>query len=186
MAADERPRTAQASLWRFALALYARSGVAEALVALQDSAGCNVNLVLFALWLGAARGGRLDADGLAAARIAIAPVDETIVRPMRELRQRLKSATDPGLQLIRRRVLLLELAAEQKALDRLAGSAAEFGITQDADRLALASANLAVCLGDLAISPEAVVVRRQLADLMRHAAEPEAGLTLWGGRATVR
>ena len=40
------------ALWRFSLAFYARPGVAEALIALQDRAGLDVNLMLFALWLG--------------------------------------------------------------------------------------------------------------------------------------
>ena len=40
------------ALWRFSLTFYARPGVSEALIALQDRAGFDVNLMLFALWLG--------------------------------------------------------------------------------------------------------------------------------------
>jgi uncharacterized protein (TIGR02444 family) len=39
-------------LWRFSLAFYDRPGIAESLVALQDRDGCDVNVMLFALWLG--------------------------------------------------------------------------------------------------------------------------------------
>ena len=34
------------SLWRFSLALYARAGVAQALIALQDAHGFDINLIL--------------------------------------------------------------------------------------------------------------------------------------------
>ena len=47
--------------WRFSLAFYARPGVADALIALQDRAESEVNLVLFGLWLGVIRGRRLAA-----------------------------------------------------------------------------------------------------------------------------
>ena len=59
------------AFWRFSLALYARPGVAEALIALQDRAGRDVNLMLFALWAGAVRRVALDAGALAAAEAAI-------------------------------------------------------------------------------------------------------------------
>ncbi|HKS89918.1 MAG TPA: TIGR02444 family protein, partial [Stellaceae bacterium] len=62
-----RDADAGEAFWRFSLALYARPGVAEALIALQDRAGRDVNLMLFALWFGAVRGRRLDAARLAAA-----------------------------------------------------------------------------------------------------------------------
>ncbi len=37
-------------LWRFALDLYARAGVAPACLTLQDDAGADVTLVLYLLW----------------------------------------------------------------------------------------------------------------------------------------
>jgi uncharacterized protein (TIGR02444 family) len=40
------------AFWCFSLAFYERPGVADALIALQDRDGFDVNLVLFALWLG--------------------------------------------------------------------------------------------------------------------------------------
>src|SRR5947208_14107979 len=46
------------AFWRFSLALYARPGVADALIATQDRTARDVNLILFALWLGASRGCR--------------------------------------------------------------------------------------------------------------------------------
>ena len=47
------------ALWRFSLAFYASPGVAQALIALQDRDQLDVNLMLFALWLGVSGRGRL-------------------------------------------------------------------------------------------------------------------------------
>jgi uncharacterized protein (TIGR02444 family) len=160
-----KPDVAGEALWRFSLALYARPGVAEALIALQDRAGCDVNLVLFALWLGAVRGRRLAPAQLAAAATAIAPIGLEIVRPARQLRRRLKTEPAADLKDLRRRLLALELAAERRVQDRLAATAtAPFA---EGDRGAAAEANLAVALGAEAQSPEAAVLRQALAALTR-------------------
>lgn len=42
--------------WRFSCAVYAAPGVAQACLELQDTHGADVNLLLLAAWLGAARG----------------------------------------------------------------------------------------------------------------------------------
>jgi hypothetical protein len=70
--AANEPAAGDGGLWPFALGFYARPGVAAALIALQDNAGVDVDLVLFAMWLGLSGGGRLDAPGLAAAAGACA------------------------------------------------------------------------------------------------------------------
>src|ERR1700730_8759203 len=117
-----KPDVAGEALWRFSLALYARPGVAEALIALQDRAGCDVNLVLFALWLGAAHGHRLDRAEFADAETAIALIDLKIVGPLRQLRRHLKTEPAADLQDLRRRLLALELAAERRVQYRLANT----------------------------------------------------------------
>jgi uncharacterized protein (TIGR02444 family) len=160
-----KPDVAGEALWRFSLALYARPGVAEALIALQDRAGCDVNLVLFALWLGAARGHRVDPAELAAAGTAAAPIGRDIVGPVRQLRRRLKTAPATDLQDLRRRLLALELAAERHVQYRLADAAA--APISTGDRGETAEANLALALGAEAQSPEASVLRRALARLTR-------------------
>jgi uncharacterized protein (TIGR02444 family) len=160
-----KPDVAGEALWRFSLALYARPGVAEALIALQDRAGCDVNLVLFAFWLGAARGHRVAPAEVAAAETAAAPIGHDIVGPVRQLRGRLKTAPAADLQDLRRRLLALELAAERHVQYRLADAAAALIAT--GDRGEAADANLALALGAEEHSPEAAVLRQALVGLTR-------------------
>jgi uncharacterized protein (TIGR02444 family) len=162
------------AFWRFSLALYARPGVGEALIALQDRARSDVNLALFGLWLGVSRGRRLAAAELAAAQAAIAPLNEAAVLPLRRLRRQLKPAADPDLQALRRRIAGLELAAERRVQHRLAASLPGAAhAAPEGGRLAAAEANLALALGDEFASAEAGVVRQALAALIRRAARPE-------------
>ena len=161
----EKPDASGEAFWRFSLALYARPGVAEALIALQDRAGCDVNLVLFGLWLGAARGHRLDRAELAAAETAIAPLSHDIVGPLRRLRRGLRAQPAADLQDLRRRLLALELAAERRVQYRLAATAS--ALPPSADRGAAAEANLALCIGGESGSAEAAVLRQALAALTR-------------------
>ncbi len=150
--------------WRFSLALYARPGVADALIALQDRAGADVNLVLYGLWLGVCRGRRLNTADVASAANAIAPLAD-IVLPLRGLRRRLKSAADPDLQALRRQIAALELAAERRAEYRLAARLPNGPAAQDG--LAAATHNLAVIFGGEAKSDKAGVLLRALAALTR-------------------
>lgn len=164
-----RDEAAGEAFWRFSLALYARPGVADALIALQDRAGRDVNLLLFGLWLGATRGREIDAGGMAAAAATIAALNR-VVAEARALRRRLKSAADPDLAALRRGVLWLELAAERRVQHRLAANLADQpSAAGGGDRLAAARANFAVCLGGEAGSSEAAVLHRAVAALMRRA-----------------
>jgi uncharacterized protein (TIGR02444 family) len=154
-----------ASLWRFSLMIYARTGVAEALVRLQDRGGHNVNLILFGLWLAVCGGRKLDAAALARAAAAIAPLDRDVVAPLRRLRRALKGDPDPDLQDMRRRVLVLELAAERRVQARLAASVTvrpPRTAARTTDRAALAEANLRLILGADFASAEAAAIRRAL------------------------
>jgi uncharacterized protein (TIGR02444 family) len=139
-----RDKTAEA-FWRFSLAAYSRTGVADTLIRLQDQGGHNVNLVLFALWL-AARGVRLDTAGLAEARAAMAKLDAEIVAPLRQLRRQLRGDPDGDVQELRRRLLALEISAERRVQARLAGCAPPLGNVAG-DREAIAEANLRLIVG---------------------------------------
>jgi len=162
------PDEAGEALWRFALALYARPGVAAALLALQDRGGQNVTLILFALWLGAVIGKRLDPGGVAAARGAAAPLD-AVVRELRRLRRALKPDPAPDSQRLRRSIAAIELAAERRVLARLAAEAGAMPDEAEADRLALAAGNLALCLGPASGSEDAGRLRAAVAALLRRA-----------------
>jgi uncharacterized protein (TIGR02444 family) len=152
------------AFWRFSLAFYARAGVAEALIALQDRAGCDINLILFALWRGMANGHRLEPDELIAAEAAIAPLRCGVIEPLRRLRRGLKGQTDPDIQALRRRVGALELAAERRVQFRLAATLAESAA--GGHRSAAAEANLALYLGTETQSREAGVLRQALGEFM--------------------
>lgn len=153
-------------LWRFALALYARPGVADTLIRLQDRAGRDVNLMLFCLWLGAVEGRRLDPAGLAAAEAAIRPF-AAIAAQLRGLRRSLKRTPDGDLQALHRRILGLEIAAE-RGVQQCLNAAALRGPATD-DPLAAAAANLALYLGREQSAPEADRLLQALAALTRRA-----------------
>jgi uncharacterized protein (TIGR02444 family) len=148
--------------WRFSLMVYARPGVADALIRLQDGGGHNVNLILFGLWLGFCKGVRLDAAELARAVATLAGIDGDVVGPLRQLRRALEADPDPDIRELRRRVLTLEIAAERRVQARLAASVAGRK-RQSGDRHALAEANLRLILGTDCGSEEAAVVLKSLA-----------------------
>jgi len=154
------------AFWRFSLALYARSGVGVALIALQDRAGRDVNLMLFSLWAGAVRRVALDAGALAAAEAAIGGLRRDVVESLRVLRQRLKTDPNPDLRELRRKILALELAAERRMQRRLAAML-DGTDGREPDGLATADGNLAIYLGAEVESPEAALLRASLAALTR-------------------
>jgi len=154
------------AFWRFALVLYSRPGVAEALLRLQDRDGFDVNLILFALWSGAVLRRRLDAADLAAAEAAAKPLSNDIVAPLRALRRRLKPAAELDVQDLRRRIAALELAVERRVQYRLAALLP--AANSETDAVAAAETNLALYLGPTcAASIEAASLRKALAGLAR-------------------
>jgi uncharacterized protein (TIGR02444 family) len=152
------------AFWRFSLAFYARPGMADALIALQDRAGLDVNLMLFTMWRGALHGQRLRASEMQAVEAAIAPLRREIVAPLRALRRRLNAEGDADIQVLRRRILGLELAAERTVQSRLAAIVAPS--EREADRRAAAEANLLLYLGAEAQSAEALLLCRGLRDFL--------------------
>jgi uncharacterized protein (TIGR02444 family) len=156
-------RAAAEAFWRFSLMVYARPGVAAALIGLQDRAGHNVNLILFGIWQAAGCRRGLRRTDLVRARIAIDKLDGGIVSPLRTLRRALKSDPDPDVQNLRRRMEALELAAERRIQARLVETVA--GRAGNGKRTALTSANLKLILGADFMSPEAAALRQAIADL---------------------
>jgi uncharacterized protein (TIGR02444 family) len=77
--------------WAFSLAVYAADGVAEECLALQERLNLDVNLLLFAAYIGAVEGVRLDRQDVANAHAVVAEWHNEIVRSLRHARQALKA-----------------------------------------------------------------------------------------------
>ena len=158
------------AFWRFSLYFYELPAVAQALLALQDRDGLDINLILFALWFGISGRGRLDSDALTAAERAIGKIRAEIVEPLRSLRRKLKEHPDSDVQRLREGIKALELEGEklvQTRLARFAGSA--LGEISAEDRRATAVANLILYLGqDKTASAEAAVLRAAIEELVQH------------------
>ena len=115
----------ESEFWRFSLAFYARPGIADACLELQDKATVDVNVMLYLLFL-ASRGRQTDdIDVARIAEIAQAWRD-TVVVPLRAVRRALKSAIGPYVpaltSALRSDVKRIELAAEriqQETMERL-------------------------------------------------------------------
>jgi len=157
---------ADGDLWEFSLAFYRDPDVAQSLIALQDEAGIDVNLVLFALWLGVSGHGRRGAAELDAAQQAVRTLGAEVIVPLRDLRRRLKSDPDADIQSLRERIKALEIEAERAALNRLARLAGPVAAASR-HRLADAESNLAFVLGPAASAQAAVHLLGRLRDFAR-------------------
>ena len=156
----KKQNAAAEAFWRFSLMVYARPGVAATLISLQDRGGNNVNLILFAMWLGWCEGKPLDRRGIERAQVAMAHLDREVVRPLRDLRRALKDSPDPDTRELRRRVLVLEIAAERRVQARLAASDGGRLKPRMGDRRSLAEANLSLVLGKDFESEERALLQR--------------------------
>lgn len=110
-------------LWNFALELYARPGVENACLELQDS-GCDVCLLLTCAWL-ERRGARCLDERLSALRALADPWQRSVVSPLRQTRREWRTAAsqDAELAVLRERIRNLELQAEKVLLERLQAAA---------------------------------------------------------------
>ena len=117
--------------WDWSLAVYARPGVAAALLRLQDEQGLDVNLLLFCIWAAAAGPGGLRREEVAAARGAVARWRGELLLPLRALRRACTAGQHalPASQLLRVRQALqqAELDAEHAAQLAIAASLGRAG-----------------------------------------------------------
>jgi uncharacterized protein (TIGR02444 family) len=113
--------------WRFSLRLYRRPEVADACIALQESAGVDVNLLLFLLWHATLKR-MFSAAEVADLEERIRAWRDATVIPLRAVRRALK--TPPSLvaagtaEAFRTKIKAVELEAErlqQEAMYALAG-----------------------------------------------------------------
>ncbi|CDF94953.1 MULTISPECIES: TIGR02444 family protein [unclassified Pseudomonas] len=120
-------------LWNFSLDLYARPGVEQSCLALQE-AGASVCLLLCGLWL-EQRGVACDEQRLQQLQRLAEPWDKQVVQPLRTLRTQWKAdaVQDPDLTHLREQVKKLELEAERCLLERLEAVAADWPEGQQND-----------------------------------------------------
>lgn len=110
------------SPWDWAVKAYAAEGVADACLELQDAAGQNVPLLLWAGWC-AAEGRSPDEDVLEAACDTARAWQETAIAPLRAVRKALKARApdlaDTDREAVRDQVKAVELEAERRLLAAL-------------------------------------------------------------------
>ena len=109
-------------LWDWAVRAYASDGVSEACLHLQDAAGQNVPLLLWAAWT-ARTGRRPDADAAHRACDIARAWQEAAIAPLRAVRRTLKGP-NPDLEnadreAVRAQVKAVELEAERRLLAAL-------------------------------------------------------------------
>ncbi|MCF8879989.1 TIGR02444 family protein [Hyphobacterium sp. SN044] len=128
------------SLKTFSLRIYDAEGVREALLDLQDTAGCDVTLVLWCCWLAAM--GRMPGDDLQIALDWGRDWGDTVTRPLRAARRAIKphAEADDDIAVLRQRVKTIELETEIITLERLETRAP--GEAATGDFRGLAAANL--------------------------------------------
>jgi uncharacterized protein (TIGR02444 family) len=109
------------SFKRFALELYRRADVTDACLDLQTRHDLDVNVVLFAAFVGAARRQTLTIADLDLAHRRVDAWRQEVVRPLRTVRQRLKTGPVPNEATVplRRKLAQVEIEAEMIELDQL-------------------------------------------------------------------
>jgi uncharacterized protein (TIGR02444 family) len=89
---------------------------------LQDRYNCDVNLLLFAAWVGAVRNRTLTSGEMNGAALAVRDWHAEIVRPLRDVRRRLKSgpfSAPDASDSLRARIKSVEIEAERLELAAL-------------------------------------------------------------------
>lgn len=117
MNADTDALDLDGPLWRYALAFYARDGVAPACLRLQDERDIDVVELIFALYAGEVLRLAVDRAMLTEARDALGSWRRDSVLPLRDIRRRLKApradCPDSAKEALRSEVKRAELHAEQ-------------------------------------------------------------------------
>jgi uncharacterized protein (TIGR02444 family) len=141
------------AFWSWSTAFYAKPGVAEACLDLQNRDGAEVNLVLLLLWLAEKGYAPLGQGEVAELDRTVRPWRERVVEPLRALRNALKGQ---GEDAVRRAILSAELVAERSTQRRLVAALPELG-ESDAAPESVAARNLEAH-GGLAPAPRATLI----------------------------
>jgi uncharacterized protein (TIGR02444 family) len=141
------------AFWSWSTAFYAKPGVAEACLELQDRDGAEVNLVLLLLWLAEEGYAPLGQGEVAALDRAVRPWREKVVEPLRALRNALKGQ---GEDTVRRAILSAELVAERSTQRRLVAALPALSESEAVPE-SIAARNLEAH-GGLAPEPRAILI----------------------------
>jgi uncharacterized protein (TIGR02444 family) len=112
-------------LWDFSVRVYARPGVEEACIRLQEVWSADTLVLLFALWRGK-RGWKLSNTDVQEIVNTVTVWQREVITPIRQLRRRLGDADllapelTVGMQAVRKELQQTELGAERRELEYLA------------------------------------------------------------------
>jgi len=134
------------AFWQFSLRVYAQRGVADECLALQDTLGLDVNVLLFSAWLAVGRGVALAPADLDTIMAEVRPWHEDVVRPLRLIRRHLKPIDEQGAQRLRAQVKAFELDAEQLEQARLFALAQERWPVAGVEGRELVAGNVRACI----------------------------------------
>ena len=141
------PMTERSEFVEFALGVYGADGVSAACLSLQDQCSVDVNLVLFAAYLGARRGRTITTSDVDRAAGRVRRWNREVVAPLRDLRNRLSDGPPPAptedTEALRKQVKDAELQAEMLELAELATLDGDMGIA-DGQRGAAERATAAI------------------------------------------
>jgi uncharacterized protein (TIGR02444 family) len=98
--------------WRFSLAVYGKTEVAQECLALQGALGLDVNILLFCAWRGTCAIALTRTETETASDV-VADWHENVMRPLRSARQHVKKLNRADFENFRTKVKGIELEAEQ-------------------------------------------------------------------------
>ena len=153
------------SLWHFSLGLYARPGVADCCLHMQDKQGVNVNVLLWCAWLGA-RGYMLDHARLDGAMDITCAWDSRYVQPLRNLRRQMKAefgVDDAGVEAVRTSIKQAELQAERQLQQQLERYTAHWDcVPAIMDQHKIAKKNIRIYLSALGVADQIIAQVEQV------------------------
>ena len=100
------------AFWAYSLRIYAQPGISEACLALQDGAGADVNIAMFALWA-ASCGLRLLPADFTVVEARVQPWRTQIIHPLRTARRALRPSVSEDARRLYASVKDTELEAER-------------------------------------------------------------------------
>ena len=152
------------SFWNFSLRAFGSPGVAPALLGLQAKHGVDLNLLIYACWLGASGRGEPGRAHFAARARASERWQNDAARPLRKVKQALKTSdadnadgiSAAARESFRKRVAALEVEAERVELEWLESAApAAAPPAPTAERVRAAGRNLVAVSASLGLAPGA-------------------------------